>query len=161
LGNLVQAGSGAPLLTTIVSSDAVYADFEVDEQTYLESVRGAANGRDQERRIPVQLTLVGDRDQVYPGTIYAFDNRIDIASGTIPGRAKLGNGDGALLPGMSVAVKLAEARERDELLVPERAIGSDQSKKFVFVVSADNKVVYRDVELGKPVRAERVILKGV
>jgi membrane fusion protein, multidrug efflux system len=161
LGNLVQAGPGAPLLTTIVSSDTVYADFEVDEQTYVESVRDAGGGREEERRIPVQLTLAGDKSHVYQGTIYSFDNRIDAASGTIRARAKFDNADRALLPGMFVSVRLAEATERNELLIPDRSLGFDQSKKFVYVVGADGKVAYREVELGKQVQSQRVVLKGV
>jgi len=161
VGNLVQAGPGAPLLTTIVSNDTVYAGFEVDEQTYVESVRDAAGGRDQERRIPVQLSLPGDKGHVYGGTIYSFDNRIDAASGTIRARAKFDNADGALLPGMFVSVKLAEGTERDELLIPDRALGFDQSKKFVYVVGADYKVAYREVKLGKQIQSQRVVLSGV
>jgi multidrug efflux system membrane fusion protein len=161
LGNLVQAGPGAPLLTTVVSNDTVYADFEVDEQTYVEGVRDAAGEREGERRIPVELTLAGDKSHVYQGTIYSFDNRIDAASGTIRARAKFANGDRALLPGMFVSVRLAEATERNELLIPDRALGFDQSKKFVYVVGADSKVAYREVELGKRVQSQRVVLKGV
>jgi membrane fusion protein, multidrug efflux system len=161
VGNLLQAGAGAPLLTTIVANDTIYAGFEVDEQTYVESVRGTANERDQERRIPVQLTLPGDKGHVYRGTIYSFDNRIDPASGTIRARAKFDNADGALLPGMFVTVRLAEGAERKELLIPERALGFDQSKKFVYIVGSDNKVAYREVELGKQVQSQRVVLKGV
>jgi multidrug efflux system membrane fusion protein len=161
LGNLVQSGSGAPLLTRIVANDTVYADFEVDEQTHVESVRDDATRRDQERKIPVELSLPGDKSHVYRGTIYTFDNRLDTASGTIRARAKFDNPDHALLPGMFVSVRLAESGEREELLVPDRAIGFDQSKKFVYVVGADNKVAYREVELGKQVQAQRVVLKGV
>jgi multidrug efflux system membrane fusion protein len=161
VGNVVQPGPGAPLLTTIVSNDTIYAGFEVDEQTYVESVRGTASRRDQERRIPVQLSLPGDKKHVYHGTIYSFDNRIDVASGSIRARAKFDNTDGALLPGMFVTVRLAEGAERKELLVPERALGFDQSKKFVYVVGPDNKVAYREVELGKQIRSQRVALNGV
>jgi membrane fusion protein, multidrug efflux system len=161
LGNLVQAGPGAPLLTTIVANDTVYAGFEVDEQTYVESVRNAAGGRDQERRIPVELSLPGDNGHAYNGTIYSFDNRIDAASGTIRARAKFDNADRALLPGMFVSVKLAEGSERSALLIPDRAVSFDQSKKFVYVVGPDDKVVYREVELGKQVQSQRVVLKGV
>src|SRR5258708_5222474 len=161
LGNLVQPGPGAPLLTTIVLNKSIYADFEVDEQTYLDSVRGHASGRDAERRIPVQMAVQADKGHVYQGMIYSFDNRIDVASGTIRARAKFDNADGALVPGMFVAVKLADGLERNELLIPDRAIGFDQSKKFVFVVGEDSKVAYREVELGKQVRSQRVVLKGV
>jgi multidrug efflux system membrane fusion protein len=161
VGNLVQAGPGAPLLTTIVSNDTIYAGFDVDEQTYIENVRGSATRRDQERRILIQLSLPGDRSHVYRGTIYSFDNRLDTATGTIRARAKFDNAEGALLPGMFVTVKLAEGTERNELLIPERAIGFDQSKKFVYVVGADDKVAYREVELGKQVRSQRLVLGGV
>ena len=161
VGNLVQAGAGAPLLTTIVANQNVYADFDVDEQTYIRSVREHANGRDQERRIPVQLSLQGDQEHVYKGTIDSFDNHLDAASGTIRARAKFDNADGALIPGMFVSVKLADGAESQELLIPARALGFDQSKKFVYVVGSDNKVVYREVELGKQIASERVALRGV
>jgi len=161
VGNLVQAGPGAPVLTSVVSSSAIYADFEVDEQTYVESIRDAASRPDQERRIPVQLTLAGDKAHVYPGTIDSFDNRLDVGSGTIRARAKFDNTDGALVPGMFVSVRLASPVERDEILVPEKAIGFDQSKKFVLVVDKDNKVAYREVELGKQVATSREALKGI
>ena len=161
LGNLVQPGPGAPLLTTIVASNSLYADFEVDEQTYVESVRGYANGREGERRIPVQLSVPGDNRGVHRGSIYSFDNRIDVASGTIRARAKFDNTDGTLIPGMFVSVKLADGAERDALLIPERAIGFDQSKKFVYLVGEGNKVAYREVELGKQVQSQRIVLKGV
>jgi len=109
----------------------------------------------------VELSLQGDNGRVYQGTIYSFDNRIDVASGTIRARAKIDNADGALLPGMFVSVRLAEAVEREVVLVPDRAVGFDQSKKFVFVVGANNKVVYRAVELGRQVQAQRIALKGI
>ena len=161
LGNLVQPGPNAPVLTTIVANDSVYADFEVDELTYVEAIRSVAKGREAEQRIPVRLTLIGDGDRVYSGHIYSFDNRLDTATGTIRARAKFDNADGSLVPGMFVSVRLAEATDREALLIPDRAVSFDQSKKFVYVVGPDNKVTYREVELGKPVHAERIALKGV
>lgn len=161
LGNLVQSGPGAPLLTTVVANQSIYADFDVDEQTYMQSVRDYASGREQEHRIPVQLSVQGDRDHLYTGTIDSFDNHLDAASGTIRARAKFDNADGALVPGMFVSVKLANGGESSELLIPARALGFDQSKKFVYVVDGDNKVAYREVELGKQIASERIALKGV
>jgi len=161
LGNLVQPGPGAPLLTTIVSNQSIYVDFEVDEQTFVESTRGYANGRDGERQIPVQLSVREAAERIYRGKIYTFDNRIDVASGTIRARAKFDNADGSLVPGMFVSVKLANGLEHEELLIPERAIGFDQSKTFVYVVGEGNKVAYREVELGKQVQSERIVLKGI
>lgn len=161
VGNIVQSGPAAPVLTSVVSHQAIYADFEVDEQTYVDTIRQAAGSPEQEHKVPVQLTLAGDHGHVYQGTIDSFDNRLDVASGTIRARAKFENTDGALVPGMFVSVGLASPVEHEELLVPEKAVGFDQSKKFVLVVDKDNKVEYRAVELGPQVATSRVALKGV
>jgi membrane fusion protein, multidrug efflux system len=161
LGNVVQAGINAPLLTSIVSQDGIYADFEVDEQTYLNTIRTSASGNDQEQQIPVQLVAAGDNSHVYTGFIQSFDNRIDPTSGTIRARAKFANSDGALVPGMFVSVKLASSQDQMKLLVPDRAISFDQSKKYVYVVDADNKVSYREVELGKSLDTQRVVETGL
>jgi multidrug efflux system membrane fusion protein len=161
VGNVVQAGAGAPVLTSIVSQDGIYADFDVDEQTYLQTIRNAAKGNAQESRIPVQLIVQGDSGHIYNGFIQSFDNQIASSSATIRARARFENGDGALLPGMFVTVKLAGSQDRDVLLVPDRAIGFDQDKKFVYVVGADNKVEYREVNLGKSVQSQRVVESGL
>jgi len=161
IGNLVNAGPGAPVLTSIVSNDGIYADFEVDEQTYLQSVRARAQGMQEERMIPVELILAGDNNRTYKGTIYSFDNRIDNTSGTIRARAKFANEDGGLIPGMFVSVKMASSFEFKGVLIPEKAISSDQSKKFVYVVGPDKKVVYRDLELGQQVDGERIVIAGL
>ena len=161
VGNLVQSTPNAPLLTTIVSEDGIYADFEVDEQTYMETIRDAAAGNAQEHLVPVRLVVPGDRGHVYEGFIESFDNRIDSASGTIRARAKFANADQALVPGMFVTVRLAGSQEHTALLIPERAIAADQSKKFVFVVDASGKVAYRAIELGRAVREQRVVEKGL
>jgi len=161
VGNVVQAGIGAPLLTSIVSQEGIYADFDVDEQTYLQSIRNAAKGNAQEGNIPVQLIVQGDEGHVYNGFIQSFDNQIASSSATIRARARFENSDGALLPGMFVTVKLASSQDRDLLLVPDRAIGFDQDKKFVYVVGADNKAEYREVELGKSVQSKRVVENGL
>jgi len=160
VGNLVNAGPTAPLLTSIVSNDGIYADFEVDEQTYLQSIRTHSLHLEQERQIPVELTLDGD-NRVYKGKIYSFDNKIDTSSGTIRARAKFANEDGSLVPGMFVSVKLASSYEFNGILIPQRAVGSDQSKKFVYVVDGNNKVVYRELELGQQVEGQRIVIGGL
>jgi multidrug efflux system membrane fusion protein len=159
LGNIVQSGSSAPLLTSIVSNDGIYADFEVDEQTYLQTVRALGQGK--VGSVPVQIVVRGDEDHPYLGAIESFDNKIDTASGTIRARAKLENKDGALVPGMFVTVKLGSNSDINALLVPDRALGFDQSKRFVYVVDNSGKVAYREVELGPQVGTQRVIEKGV
>jgi membrane fusion protein, multidrug efflux system len=157
LGNLVQSGPNAPVLTSIVSNDGIYADFEVDEQTYLQTVRGTG----QNVSIPVQVIAQGDEDHPYYGVIESFDNKIDTASGTIRARAKFDNQDGALVPGMFVTVKLGGSSDIDALLVPESALGFDQSKQFVYVVDGTGKVSYREVDLGPQVGSQRIVEKGL
>lgn len=161
VGNLVQTGVNAPLMTRIVANDPIYADFEVDEQTYLDSVRSVAHNRKLEREIPVNLYINGNREDVYKGTIYSFDNRLDISSGTIRARAKFDNKNGVLVPGMFVTVALGKIEEEEVLLVPQQAISTDQNKKYVYLVDKDNKVIYREVSLGKEYGNQRILLKGV
>ena len=161
LGNLVQSGSNAPVLTSIVSNDGIYADFEVDEQTYLATVRSDADSAEKEHRFPVQMTVQGQSGRLYKGTIYSFDNRISTSSGTIRARARFDTADGSLVPGMFVSVKLGSSMKSNQLLIPELAIGNDQNKKFVFVVGADSKAAYREVALGEQVGTKRIVTSGL
>ena len=124
-------------------------------------VSSGAVGNAQEQKIPVDLVAGNDTAHAYHGFMQSFDNRIDQASGTIRARAKFANEDGSLVPGMFVSVRLAAGADRRVLLVPDRAIGFDQSKKFVYVVDADNKVNYRPVDLGKSVGDLRVVEGGL
>lgn len=160
IGNVVQAGSGSPVLTSIVSNQGIYADFDIDEQTYMNSIRENASTLNKELDIPVELTVLHAKSHPYKGEIYSFDNRIDSTSGTIRARAKFSNADGRLIPGMFVSMRVASSTNKIGLLVPERAIGSDQNKKFVYVVGSDNKVAYREVTLGDIVDDQRVIISG-
>ena len=161
LGNLVQVATGAPLLTSIVSDDGIYADFDVDEQTYIRNIHAHAGTQAAEQKIPVELTLSGNSGQSYKGFIQSFDNRISTGSGTIRARARFENADGALVPGMFVSVRLANAEDSSVLLVPERAIGTDQSKKFLFVVDKDGKAAFREITLGESVDGQRVVRSGL
>ncbi|MEJ0042218.1 MAG: efflux RND transporter periplasmic adaptor subunit [Rhizomicrobium sp.] len=160
VGNLVQAGANAPVLTSIVSNDGIYADFEVDEQTYLRSIHNRAVTAGQEQRIPVQLTLQGD-DHVYTGNIESFDNKIDVSTGTIRARARFANTDGALVPGMFVTVRMGDAVNSKVLLVPEDAVQNDQSKRFVYVVGNDGKAMFREIRLGQEVDGRRIVTAGL
>jgi membrane fusion protein, multidrug efflux system len=162
LGNLVGSPTTPPqLLASVVSDNGVYADFEVDEQTYLDNVRNYGHGQEDEQKIPVELVVRGDGGHVYSGDIQSFDNRIDTGTGTIRARARFDNKDGSLIPGMFVSVRMGDGTLDDALLVPESAIGNDQSKRFVFVVGDGNKAEYRTVQLGPQVDGSRVVLAGV
>ncbi len=161
-GNLVGSATTAPpLLASVVSDDGVYADFEVDEATYLNNLRGRPAGADQQQKIPVELQVQGDGGHIYHGTIESFDNHIDAGSGTIRARARFANEDGSLVPGMFVSVQMGSGELDNALLVPERAIGNDQSKRFVFVVDRNSKAEYRPVTLGAEVDGQRVVTTGL
>jgi len=163
LGNLVQSGSDAPLLTTIVSNEGIYADFDVDENTYLDFIRSGAQDLNTEKKIPVRLTAGSDSKdkKEVDGRIYAFDNRIDPSTGTIRARAYFDNADGWLVPGMFAQVKMGGATEQDAVLLSERAILTDQDRKYVYVVQPDAKAAYREVALGASVADKRIIEKGL
>lgn len=159
-GNLVEAGPNAPLLTTVVSSDGIYADFEVDEQTYLSHVRSHSSNLESEHQIPVKL-VSKDGSISIDGKIHTFDNKIDTATGTIRARAHFANADASLLPGMVMSVQLGSAASEQQLLVPERAIGTDQNRKFVYVVNDESKASYREVTLGEAIDGQRVVQSGL
>lgn len=158
IGNLVQAaGFAAPLLATIVSNAGIYADFEVDEELYLRSLRNTTG----DEKIPVKLILKSDGNTTYDGHIQSFDNEINTTSGTIRARALFANTDGALLPGMFVSVKVGSATAQDRIMIPEQAVSTDQDRKFVYVVDDAGKIVYRLVILGASVLGEREIKDGL
>ncbi|WP_323814163.1 efflux RND transporter periplasmic adaptor subunit [Cellvibrio sp. NN19] len=156
-GNVVEAGANAPLLTQIVANDKLYAEFNVDEATYIQFVRNTQNTQ----QMPVELTLASDASVTYKGHISAFDNRLDTASGTIRARAIFDNSDGALTAGMFANVRLGSAEEMQALLIPERAIGTNQSKKYVLVVDENNTANYHEITLGDHYQGQRVVVAGV
>lgn len=160
VGNLVSAGSNAPLLTTIVSGERIYGEFEVDEQTYLNYIDGNSSEQNTRHANPVELRLQNS-DTVYQGKIHSFDNRIDPTSGTIRARAIFDNPQGKLLPGMYARLKLGSVTEEKTIRVSERAIGTDQNRKFVYVVNADNKATYREVQLGNSIDGDRIVHSGL
>ncbi len=154
-GNLVQSSPNAPLLTTIVSVNGVYADFDIDEQTYLQRIRGIK----EIPTIPVELRL-NSGDEVYEGFLKSIDNRLNDTTGTIRARAFFENKEYSLLPGMFAEVRLTSPVEEEHILVPERAINTNQDRKFVYVVE-DGKAMPRPVTLGSSLKGHRVIASGL
>lgn len=158
VGNVVQNGMNAPLLTSIVADEQVYVDFEVDERTYLNSVQ--AGVMKDVSKVPVRLKLLS-ADLEYDGFVHSFDNRIDSASGTIRARAIFENKDKTLLSGMAVSILMGTAGNEKIILLSERAIGTDQNRKFVYVIGDDGAATYREVKIGESVDGMRVILSGL
>jgi len=156
-GNVVEAGANAPLLTEIVATDKLYAEFNVDEATYIDVVRNTPNTQ----AMPVELSLASEASVTYEGHITAFDNRLDTNSGTIRARALFDNRDGALTAGMFATVRMGSAEKVEALLVPERAIGTNQSKKYVLVVDDKNTANYREITLGDHYQGQRLVLSGI
>lgn len=168
VGNLVAAGAGTPVLTTVVSVSPVYASFELDEQTYLRytadkasGASGASGGEGGQSKLPVFLGLANDEDYPREGHIQSLDNRLDTKSGTIRVRAVFDNPDGRLLPGLYARIKLGGGTPHPVVLINDRAIGTDQGKKFVLVLDGANKLAYREVTLGPSYEGLRVIRQGL
>jgi multidrug efflux system membrane fusion protein len=158
-GNLVEAGMGAaPILATIVSDAQVYADFDMDEPTFLHYV-GAVAG--DVTKIPVELGLATETGTPHTGHILSFDNRVNASSGTIRVRALFDNPDHALVSGLFARLLVGTAEKSHVLLVTDRAVGTDQSRKFVLAVGADGKTEYRPVRLGPAVDGLRVVEDGL
>ena len=164
VGNLVAAGPGAPVLTTLVSVSPIYASFDADEQVIgkaLKDMPGGASARNLIERIPVQMGTASSTGTPFEGRLQLIDNQVDAKSGTVRVRAAFDNKDGTLIPGQFARIRMGGATTSRVMLVSERAIGTDQSKKFVLVVDADNKAQYREVTLGAPANGLRVVASGL
>lgn len=161
-GNLVATGAGAAVLTTLVSVDPVYASFDADEGVVLKALASIAEpggGRGKLDRIPVEMaTADGTRAR---GHLQFIDNKVDARSGTVRVRATFANGDGRLIPGQFARMRLGQAAPERLVLVDERAVGTDQDKKFVLTVGADNRAEFRAVTLGRAVDGLRVVTSGL
>lgn len=160
-GNLVAAGADGPALTSIVSTAPIYASFDADERSFLEYAALARENRQGAGRIPVWLGLANETGYPREGRIEFIDNRLDPKSGTIRVRAVFDNRDGALTPGLYARLRLAGGGAKPTILIDDRAVGTDQSKKFVLVVGADRKVAYREVHLGPVVDGLRAVRDGL
>ncbi|MFC5480303.1 efflux RND transporter periplasmic adaptor subunit [Massilia suwonensis] len=154
IGNLVDP---AAALTSVVSLDRIYASFDGDEETYL---RVGAKARDG-APVAVRVGLANEEGFPHEGKLEFVDNQLDTRTGSVRMRATFDNKDGALVPGLFARVQLGAADSRKAVLINERAVGTDQSRKFVFVVGLDGKAEYRPVTLGPVVDGLRVVRSGV
>lgn len=164
LGNLINGGTGGTLLTTIVSLDPMYCYFEADEQSYLRYTNLEREGKLPDPRHsdnPAYMELANETGYPHKGYVDFLDNRLDPNTGTIRGRGVFPNPDNKLTPGLFARMKITGSGEYEAILVPDEAIGSDQSQKYVMVVDPENTVEYRQVTLGPRVNGLRVIREGV
>lgn len=163
IGNLVAAGPGAPVLTTLVSVNPIYASFSADEDVVMRALKAlaAGNTHGQVERIPVEMTTATSNGTTFKGNLQLIDNQVDARSGTVRVRAVFENTGGHLMPGQFARLRMGQAETAPQLLVSERAVGTDQNKKFVMVVDADSKAAYREVFLGPSVDGMRVVVSGL
>jgi multidrug efflux system membrane fusion protein len=158
-GNLVTSAS---LLTTLVSDDPVYVYFDADEQTYLRYAKAkhdhasASTGASD-----VYIGLVDENGYPHPGQLDFIDNQVDANTGTIRARAALANPDGRYTPGLFARVRLIGGEDHDSVLIEDRAVGTDLSKKFVLTLTKDNRIEYRLVELGPEINGLRIVTQGL
>lgn len=151
-GNLV--GVGEPVLTTLVASDKVQVWFDASEASYL---RLASTMRGGAAPSTVAVGLADEEGFPHVGSVDFVDNRLNPATGSIRVRATLDNRDGRFVPGLSARARLKSGAPQSVTLVPERAIGTDQTRKVVLVVGADNIVTPREVKLGALTDGMRVV----
>jgi RND family efflux transporter MFP subunit len=165
-GNLVTGTitGSTTLLATVVSIDPIRFEFTFDEASYLRYQRIAKDaGKADERgtKLPVELRLLDEKGFEHKGTIDFVDNAIDQSSGTIRGRAIFANPSALFTPGMFGRIRVPGSPEYEALLVPDAAIGSEQIRKFVYVVDAENTVRQKYLELGSLQGNLRVVRSGL
>ncbi len=161
-GNLVAAGAGAPVLTTLVSVSPIYASFDADEKIVREALAALPDGGSNRRgleRIPVEMASGADGTQT--GRLQLVDNQVDARSGTLRVRAVFDNKDGQLIPGQFAKLRMGQVKSEPALLVNERAVGTDQDKRYVIVVGQGNQAEWRGVTLGAHVNGLRVVTSGL
>jgi multidrug efflux system membrane fusion protein len=168
-GNLVTGGAGGntTLLATVVSTDPIYFEFTFDEASYLRYERVPPSGGDQSvasrnAGAELALKLIDEKDFDHPGRMDFTDNVIDRSTGTIRGRGVFANANGVFTPGMFGRVRVPGSPLYEALLLPDSAIGTEQARRFVLTVNADNTVVSKFVTVGQTTSdGLRVIKDGI
>jgi multidrug efflux system membrane fusion protein len=164
-GNLVTGGiNGGTLLSSVVSMDPIYIYFDADEQSYLRYTQLARTGESPSSRDsgnPVQVGLANEEGFPHAGSVDFVDNQLNPQTGTIRARAVLPNKDGQFTPGLFARVQLLGSGEYSAILIDDRAVNTDQSQKYVFVLGANNQIEYRKVKLGRVIDGLRVVREGL
>jgi multidrug efflux system membrane fusion protein len=165
-GNLVSGGQGgaATRLTTVVSLSPMYVYFEAAERDYLKYIDLARSGQrplSREHANPVQMAVGNETEYKHQGYMDFVDNRVNTGTGTLLGRAVFPNPDQFLVPGMFVRVRLAGSSTYKGALINDRAILTDQDRRYVLVVDAENKLEYRAITIGPMIDGLRAVREGL
>ncbi|HAV73241.1 efflux transporter periplasmic adaptor subunit [Stenotrophomonas maltophilia] len=163
-GNLVTAGDSASVLTTLVSLDKVHVYFDADEGTFLRYAQMARKGErpsERDSELPVKVGLSGEDGYPHEGKVDFLDNQVTRSTGTIRVRALLDNADRAFTPGLFARVQLLGSGQFQAMLIDDKAVLTDQDRKFVYVVDKDNKAQRRDIQLGRNADGLRIVEQGL
>ena len=166
-GNLVSggvSGAGASLLTTLVSLDPLYCYGSADERAILKYIRLSREGKRDSARdfdIPAEMQLADETGFPHKGHMDFVDNRVDPSTGTLRARGVFPNPDHSLSPGFFARLRIPGSGKYPALLIPDRALGSDQAQKFVYVVNSEQKVEFRPVKIGPMIDGLRVVKEGL
>jgi len=159
LGNLAQADQS--VLTSVVSQDPVYVYFQPDEQAFLRYAELARKGERAKSANPVRVGLATDKGYPYTGTVNFINNQVDPATGTINLRAVVPNPDRIFTPGLYARVQLEGSADLTAILIDDKAVMTDQDRKYVYVVGPENKAVRKDVTLGDFADELRIVRSGL
>jgi membrane fusion protein, multidrug efflux system len=157
-GNIVTAD--VTPLTSVVSTDKVYAYFDADERVFLKYSDLARKGK-RGQTTPVFMGLSNEEGNSHQGQMNFVDNQVNPKTGTIRGRAVFDNADGQFTPGLYARLKLVGSGTYSAVLINDEAVGTDLGKKFVLVMGKDNKPEYRAVELGPKLEGLRIVRSGL
>jgi multidrug efflux system membrane fusion protein len=163
-GNLVSAGDAASVLTTLVSLDKVHVHFDTDERTFLHYAELARKGERPSENgagVPVQVGLVGEEGFPHTGLVDFLDNQVDRATGTIRARALLDNAGREFTPGLFARVRVLGSGRFEAMLVDDKAVLTDQDRKYVYVVDGKGQAQRKDVQLGRIAGGLRIVEAGL
>lgn len=158
-GNLIQADQ--TVLTSVVSQDPVYVYFQPDEQAFLRYSELARKGERVNSDNPVRIGLASDTGFPHSGTVNFINNQVDPATGTIDARAVVPNPDRVFTPGLYARVQLEGSAEFKAILIDDKAVLTDQDRKYVYVLGPENKATRKDVTLGGMIDGLRVVQSGL
>lgn len=159
VGNLAQAD--VSLLTTVVSQDPVHVYFETDERTFLRHQALARDGARRDSGNAVRIGLADETGHPHAGTVDFLDNQVDPTTGTVRARAVLPNPDRRFTPGLFARVQLEGAAQHEAMLIDDKAVLTDQDRKYVYVLGEGNTAQRRDIVPGPIVDGLRVVSSGL